>query len=173
MGALTLSLFIYGTRKFLPYFDKNITLYNTTIKSGMYWNLVLYLALISEPNIFTKLFEQSRFLKLSGRFSFGIYLYHPVSMCFVRQIVTKSIVEKMCLFAIGSFCIGYLHFYLLENPLMNVAQQICKKLATMHVFAKTTYRIDSSDLILTPSEAVPLELITQDDNDKKEQQSRI
>ena len=96
---------------------------------GNYWSILMLLMLVAHQNFFTNAFENS-FLKLCGKFSFGIYLLHPMVISFFIQINLKaSLKSQFELLASAVACsiiLGYTFFKLIENPLMKLANYLCK-----------------------------------------------
>lgn len=137
-------LFVFGVRSFSEFWQKDFdptSLEAFSIKSyiysGLYWAFTMFLMLIGAPNFVTNIFSTSKFLKYCGKFSFGIYLLHPMCMTIIKEnIQMKSFIEFILLIVIFSFIVGYLFFLFIENQLMLLANQLCKRIEAINWFEK-------------------------------------
>ena len=143
--SLSISLlFLFGIKNFSEFWQENYdptSLEAFSIKSymysGFYWAVTMFLMLIGAPNFMTNIFSESKFLKYCGKFSFGIYLLHPMCMTIIKETVkVKSILELVVLVVFFSFFVGYLFFLFIENQLMLLANRICKRIGSSSWFEK-------------------------------------
>lgn len=93
--------------------------------------------IIGAPNFFTELFNY-KILKYVGRFSFGIYLLHPMCIVYARELCErlrcKAIFECIMYAFILSYLTGFLFLYLIENLLMKLSKFCCNQLAKLKYF---------------------------------------
>ena len=133
-------LFVFGVRTFSEFWQKD---YDPTsleafsiksyINSGIYWAITMFLMLIGAPNFVTNVFSTSKFLKYCGKFSFGMYLLHPMCMTIIRENINmKSFIEFILLVVAFSFLVGYL----CKSPGKTVWQRIARK--TIHSMKRTS-----------------------------------
>jgi len=76
-------------------------------------------------------FFKAGFHLFAGKFSFGIYLFHPMCLIEVNRYFSGYFVyksEKLVFAFIVSFLTGALFFYLIEQPLIKLAKKLCLKL---------------------------------------------
>lgn len=86
IGCLTLAMLLVGIRMHV-YLSVNL---NSPTKHGLYWSVFLLMMLIGAPNPFTDLLGQSRVLRETGKYSFGLYLWHDYALKIFRQIHTPT-----------------------------------------------------------------------------------
>ncbi len=106
----------------------------------------LFVMLVGSPNFFTNIFEMT-ILRTVGKFSFGIYLYHPMCIDYLKKNILRKLKyqEEIFLYSIGlSFCAGAVFFYCLENLMIKLANSICRMLSSLKIF-----QVKQKDLILT------------------------
>jgi peptidoglycan/LPS O-acetylase OafA/YrhL len=100
-------------------------------KPGLELTLFLFLNLISNSdyNGIKYFFENSYILKNIGKYSFGIYLLHPIMILIFYENTNfqKSVTQIELNFIIffGSYVMGILWFHLLENKLIKLANNLC------------------------------------------------
>jgi len=130
IGILSSSMYI----KFLKYgsgsYNHHLNEYECFFKAGFHLFIIYLLMLIGDCNFFTNIFKNS-FLKLAGKFSFGIYLFHPMCLVEVNRYFSGYFVyksEKLVFAFFVSFLTGALFFYLIEQPLIKLAKKLCLKL---------------------------------------------
>lgn len=142
-------MFLYGFRIFSwMWQDQNYEIlekYRFFI-SGIYWSIFVFLMLIGSPNYVTDLFSQSSFLKKCGKYSFGMYLLHPMCMNIVtsytgwiwaKKAYDKNYItgiEKLGASILLSYFAGYLFFIIIEDNLIRFANKICKHVEQIHFF---------------------------------------
>ena len=100
---------------------------------GIIFSILMLGMLIYEPITFTNMFD-STMLKSVGKYSFGMYLLHME----LRQLELRSMfrtnTEFFLAFIFLSYICGVVFYYLVENPLMNLASMLCKKLNSHRLF---------------------------------------
>lgn len=113
--------------------DFKITNY-LEFKINLWWTCVLFIMLIGSPNFFNNLFEL-KILRSIGKFSFGIYLYHPMCIDLIKEIVLIKFSYEYYFYATGlSYCVGFVFFYCIENIMINQANYLCKLLSSIDYF---------------------------------------
>ena len=105
---------------------------------GFLWAVFLIILLLSdsEKNLIKKFLEKSSVLKSFGKFSFGVYLLHPlvIFICLKTDLVLtfiRSNLRSPELYAIIlfiSYLLGYLWYRFVEEPMINQANKICHNL---------------------------------------------
>ncbi len=111
-------------------YNHHLNEYECFFKAGFHLFIIYLLMLIGDSNFFTNIFKNS-FLKLAGKFSFGIYLFHPMCLVEVNRYFSGYFVyksEKLVFAFFVSFLTGALFFYLIEQPLIKLAKKLCLKL---------------------------------------------
>jgi peptidoglycan/LPS O-acetylase OafA/YrhL len=113
-------------------YNKRISFYTDSMKPGLYTAFFLFLMLINWPNILSNVFSKNYLLKLAGKYSFGIYLLHPMCLLTNRYIRPSAYnfvpIEKVFIIYCLSITCGYIFYYLIENPSMKVGNYVVKKL---------------------------------------------
>ena len=109
------------------------------IRPAYLWMLVLFMMLISKDN--TNLFkyyllEKNLLLCYIGKYSFGIYLFHPMCLMYVRAYLGpfKTQFDFIFYSVIASYFVGFLFFYLVENISMKFGNYLCSKLYLIEYF---------------------------------------
>lgn len=147
INIVLLFMFVYGMRSFSEFWQTNnntnekslLESFNSAdyLNKGFYWALFVFLMLIGSPNLMTNFFTNSKFLKICGKFSFGIYLLHPMCMTIQKDyIVTKSVIEQIIICVFFTVLVGYLFFIFIENQLMLLANRLCKLIESLKFFTK-------------------------------------
>jgi len=102
---------------------------------GYWWSLVLWTMLISEDNnkkniIKYYFLEKNYLFKWFGKFSFGIYLFHPMCIFFeeYHKNVLKNYANRYFFIVSFTFIIGLIFFYIVENNFIYLANLLIKKL---------------------------------------------
>jgi peptidoglycan/LPS O-acetylase OafA/YrhL len=130
IGILSSVMYIKILKYGSSSYNHQLNEYECLFKAALHLAIIYLLMLIGDCNFFTNIFKNS-FLKLAGKFSFGIYLLHPMCLIEVNRYSSRYFVYKneQLLFAFFvSFLMGALFFYLIEQPLMNMAKKLCQKL---------------------------------------------
>lgn len=137
ISAITLFLFFFGFKIFSEFWNKdNLEVFEKSklILSSVYWSFFVFLMLIGSPNYLTIFFGQTNFLTKCGKYSFGMYLFHPMVMQFFKEFKFESGLERLISVFIVSFCVGYLFFVLVEDRLIKFANLLCKSIEKSLIF---------------------------------------
>lgn len=139
INFLSIGIVFYGLRfKNLFYDDSfhNSTHFETI--SARIWSLVIFLMVIGHPNTLTRQFSRSEFLKSAGKYSFGIYLLHPIPIVLRTnpQFYTRTQTEFLIVIVLISYASGYLFFNFVENNLIIMADFVCLKVKSLKYFNK-------------------------------------
>ena len=127
-GFLTLAFYVYSLTSWSEVYSKSEDVdFN---KAGRFSGLLLLLMLTGAPNFFTNIFENN-FLMLIGKYSFGIYLLHPIFLEIVKLYKTqaKFQFEFTIYVFFCSYSVGLVFYYLIEENSIKLGQLIFNKLA--------------------------------------------
>lgn len=105
-------------------------------KSARVWAFFILLMTLGAPNFLTRRLSNNNSLKMAGKFSFGIYLWHPIVVLFGHRQKFDTILEQLTLILSLAYFVGYLFFCLIENPLLILASKICKQIDNFFNFNK-------------------------------------
>jgi len=129
IGVLTSIIYFIGIIIWSPEFNFLINFPFMTYLAGFYWSIVMGLMIIGAPNFFTNIFN-FKYFKYGGKYSFGIYLLHPMCIHYVKEFLQikykRSDFEIIICYVILSYFLGFLFFYMLENILMKSANGFIK-----------------------------------------------
>ncbi len=101
---------------------------------SLVWLSVLFCMIISKTNKFKIYFlEKNAFLAFIGKISFGVYLFHPMSIQIVVFFKEKhsnisNMLDLSILHASICFFISWLFYILVEKNMIKLATHICKLL---------------------------------------------
>ena len=137
IGLSSVSLFYKMVRKFAKIFNKTITWPNGTLSSEFYSLGLFFVVLIGAPNFFTDFLNNS-FLRKLGKYSFGIYLFHPLCIDLVRYelktyfkqrasaffLETVLECEIFALVFLHSYVCGFAFFHLIEHPCIKLGVKV-------------------------------------------------
>ena len=129
LGILAVLTSIYYTKNV-----SNIEVYNFMIRPAYLWMLVLFMMLISKDN--TNLFkyyllEKNLLLCYIGKYSFGIYLFHPMCILLSNYIqdnysLINNFLPRVIIIFLASFLIGLMFFFIVEKNLLKFSFKICE-----------------------------------------------
>jgi peptidoglycan/LPS O-acetylase OafA/YrhL len=96
------------------------------------WGVCIVIMVLSHPNSLTNYLAASNVLVSSGKYSFGIYLWHIVVIEFYRDRV-NSMTNNSEVVDVGgtiviSYFVGYLFYCVVEEPLIVFANYLCKRM---------------------------------------------
>ena len=98
----------------------------------------MLLMTISAPNEFTKIFSESRILKMFGKYSFGMYILHPQIQgkfsAWSFKLRSEGETEYLILTTAVGLCAKMLFFHLIETPLMNLAEYLGDRVERLELF---------------------------------------
>jgi peptidoglycan/LPS O-acetylase OafA/YrhL len=98
-------------------------------RAALYWSGALLFTLLSQPNLISNFFGSSLFWKSLGKFSFSFYLLHiGVRTAVVKQLKTNSDLKLVTVTIAITYVISFFTFYLIENPLIRLANHFCAQL---------------------------------------------
>jgi peptidoglycan/LPS O-acetylase OafA/YrhL len=126
--GLIFYVFRFRTPFFNPFIKEKFSF--ETIPS-LVWSVCILLMVLSHPNAFTNYLAASNILVSSGKYSFGIYLWHTVVIEFYRGRVNSMTNNSEVLDVGGtiviSYFVGYLFYCVVEEPLIVFANYLCKR----------------------------------------------
>jgi peptidoglycan/LPS O-acetylase OafA/YrhL len=122
-------LFFSGFWRFSEYFVSDLNFFYSLYDSSLQYGLLLFLLLIFKPNFFTRAFSENYLLKTAGKYSFGIYLFHPTAMLIKSVYYDKArdrkpqatTVELLIVTLFLAYLCGWTFFYVVENPMMKAS----------------------------------------------------
>lgn len=139
---LTIFMFLFGLRIFSGYWKEHNPEYlenNKNIVSGFYWSIFLFFFLVGEPNSLTRMFASSSILKNFGKYSFGIYLIHSMFIPIVKEnYFPRTDFERLLAVTVMAYLSGVIWFHVVENPLINLANRVCKFIDARAALSKST-----------------------------------
>ena len=117
-------------------------------KATLYWSSCLLLTLVSRPNIISRFFASSEFLKKLGKYSYTLYMMHFGVLSIVKKFNIKHQLEHIIICVFASYCVSYVFFHLIEVRLIKFANYLCNKLNSMPFFKNNSKPIDDVELPL-------------------------
>ena len=136
LNAITSFLFVYALRIMPKQFMEHYI-----IQYSYFWSFTLFLLLISSDEYsFVRQCLNNNFMKKWGKYSFGVYLFHPTSFKLYDLIIpnaffqVKNCYEQIFLICLITYAIAYLFYILIESNMTKLALYLCNKVET---FAKT------------------------------------
>lgn len=127
LDAVSLMISLWGLKKnwWLLYENSDFA-YRS--RATLYWSICLLLTLLGENgNTISGFFGSSRVLKSVGKYSFSFYLLHMSIGAGLRKLPLQ---DQLSLVALGlgiTYFVSFLTFYLVENPLIRLANYLCVK----------------------------------------------
>jgi peptidoglycan/LPS O-acetylase OafA/YrhL len=101
----------------------------------VYYIVMQIVFMAGNPNFLTRFFSHNYIFELAGKYSFGIYLLHPICLLVKTFYYDKleergegaaTIVEMVINTFVLCYFAGFFFFYLIENPLMKLSNKICR-----------------------------------------------
>ncbi len=140
---------IYGLRLSSRFYRPNIYCY---FSYGVYWSIYILILLFDGQSSFTEIINLSIFKKF-GKYSFGVYLLHLQGFGLIQYLIDEKLIRKLDFMVLVlelciSYSFGILFYYLLENPLMKLANSLCEKIFASNYVRIVTYLILSVYLYL-------------------------
>ncbi|CAF0866565.1 unnamed protein product [Brachionus calyciflorus] len=122
----------YAALRISPYLRAGMDLYGDSIHPGVKFANLLFLMLIGAPNCFTKIFGSNYALEMYGKYSFGVYLWHPSCIYIVVNLGIKTRGLGVWYYLPLLITFGVLFYYLIENPLMKLGNVLISKIDNYH-----------------------------------------
>jgi peptidoglycan/LPS O-acetylase OafA/YrhL len=97
-------------------------------RAALYWSGALFFTLLSQPNAISNFFGSSQFLKSLGKYSFSFYLLHMGVRTSVKKLKLESDLDLVAVTIGSTYVISFFAFYLIENPLIRLANRLCARL---------------------------------------------
>ncbi|CAF0927553.1 unnamed protein product [Brachionus calyciflorus] len=118
----------YGITHFSPYYIGDLNLFRDANHPGIKFSILLFCMLIGAPNDFTRVFGQNFLLKKIGKFSFGVYLWHPMAITLILRNYKfeRRISAFSCVLMLTQLC-AVLFYFLVENPMMKLGNILIQK----------------------------------------------
>lgn len=117
-----------------------LSIFRYRSRPAVIWSISLYMALLtsSSNNPLVK-FYKFKFFRNCGKYSFGIYLFHPAVIHLVASnYLYFSLFKFRVVFSILIlYLFGFLFYHLLEKHLVRLANYICSKLDSFTYFKKS------------------------------------
>ncbi len=144
IGVILVIMFTMQFKIFSIAMNGSLDLYKHTYSAGLYQAIILFFLLFTKtPTPITYLLNSNYFNKC-GKYSFGLYLLHPMAIEVIQQIVTNSSIvlrlysAHVVLIVALTYGFAYIWFHALENVLMRVANYLCKKIEVLFIKGETT-----------------------------------
>lgn len=138
-GFISMVMYMYGVVLSSLSYNPKLSVvedgvYALTFRISIWWTIVIYVMLIGSPNFFNNLFETT-LLRSIGKYSFGVYLFHPMCIEFARKTIKTKFPYEYYFYVTGlSFCVGFLFYHFIENKMIKKARDICNKLSSQQIF---------------------------------------
>ena len=128
LSYFTFIIFLYGLKLSSTFFIRNKPFCH--LKYSIYWSLFILHILFTESSHFKDLIN-FQLLKKFGKYSFGIYLFHyegfrVVNFFKINNFINKSNIEIIIVELFVSYFYGMIFFYLIENPSINIGNNLIK-----------------------------------------------
>ncbi|CAF0913166.1 unnamed protein product [Brachionus calyciflorus] len=102
--------------------------------TGGYWSLIVLAMTLGHPNILSNIFS-NEFLRNCGRFSFGIYLLHPIFIQLTLNLkYTQLQIDFTFVVMVKTYCAGCLFFYIIEKNCMNLGNLCIRQMEKLSFF---------------------------------------
>jgi peptidoglycan/LPS O-acetylase OafA/YrhL len=121
-------VFRFRTQFFYPEIEDTFS-YETI--PSLCWAVCIVIMVLTHPNPLTSYLSSSSFLVSSGKYSFGIYLWHLVVLDQLRNnsyVSIKSEVIDVLSTITVSYFVAYVFFCLVEDPFMKFANYLCTRI---------------------------------------------
>lgn len=143
------------------YFSGNSESFTLRSRSTIYWASVLFLTLIADStNLIARFFGTNRFLKSCGKYSFGIYLFTPGAITFVQRVLVKFTPIDITIGCIlCAYFVGLNWFYLVEQPLIKVANELCEKVEAHEFFRRKETTWEGGDVYVEHVDKEKLKIV--------------
>ncbi|CAF1095127.1 unnamed protein product [Brachionus calyciflorus] len=127
----------YGITHFSPYYKADINLIKDANHPGIKFSILLFFMLIGAPNDFTRVFGQNFLLKKIGKFSFGVYLWHPMAITLILRNYRfeRRISALACVLMLTQLS-AVLFYFLVENPMMKLGNILIQKVEIQTIISK-------------------------------------
>lgn len=113
-------------------------LFSYRSRSAVFWSLIIFMALLSENSsnsFIVRFFNHIDFFKHCGKYSFGMYLWHPAVIESVLNVkILFDLRLNIILTVLISYFLGYLFYYCVQKPLLKLSDYICDKLEYSRFF---------------------------------------
>lgn len=129
---LSIVIGLVGVRTQFEHFNSHVS-HTFRSRSAVYWSVTMFICLLSAPaNKVTRFFATSDILCTCGKYSFGMYLFNSGSISFIYDnFKFGTEVEYTMACVLFACVVGFVWFYVVENPLMNLANLICKRIDSL------------------------------------------
>ena len=137
LGTIALLMYLYGMILFSQKLTPSLKGGKHFFLSGLYWTFFMLFFILSQDNYFTRFFNGS-FLYFYGKFSFGFYLWHMGIIGFFYKHYNDTVRLKMEIVFysfVCSFIAGCLFYYIIEKPLMKLANKLCYLISDSKFFS--------------------------------------
>ena len=122
-GVASVVLIYQGYKYFSAFFTPKMDQFNTgnMYESTLYWSIFIISMLVGEKNFFTEWFSTNKIMTTCGMYSFGMYLYHPMCITYIKSMKPTSSFENVIQSAALTWLAGCISYHLLEKRLMTVS----------------------------------------------------
>jgi peptidoglycan/LPS O-acetylase OafA/YrhL len=145
LKCLATASLIYFYYTFLQFYNPKVSSYSHSTICGVYTSFFLFVLLLinaaatnSSTFFLTKFLAGNKLLTSFGKYSFGIYLFHPMCCLINKVIEPKTDIELLLVVIFLSYMCGVVFFYVVENPLINYASKLCKRVSNSAYFNSDT-----------------------------------
>jgi peptidoglycan/LPS O-acetylase OafA/YrhL len=146
LRCLASTSLIYFFYTFLQFYNPRVDSFTHSGICGVYTCYLVFILLLVNSSgqggassyFITRYLAENRFLTSLGKYSFGFYLFHPMCCLVDKVIFPKTNIELLLVVIFLSYICGAVFFYLVENPLINYASFVCKRVSAMAYFQRSS-----------------------------------
>jgi peptidoglycan/LPS O-acetylase OafA/YrhL len=138
MSILLIPLFILQFRYFSTAYGRP-----SQFQGALYQTIMIFVMLFAQAQGPISTLFNSWLLQTCGKYSFGIYLFHPMVIeIFIRlrqfySLTFRFQFESIFVIFFTTYLVGMIWFFILENFLIKLANKICKKIQNHNFFHDT------------------------------------
>ena len=112
------------------------------VQSGVLMSCAFVAAYFTAPNGFTNWFRDSSLLKYFGKYGYSVYLFHGLAIvCAVQLGEFNTNMEAILAVFLFTFLFGFIYYYLVENPFMNIGTILAAKVDNIQCLRVENYGI--------------------------------
>lgn len=115
------------------------------VQAGVTFSYIFLLMVFTAPTAYTNLFKESKVFNAFGKYSYGTYLIHLLVVHYIVERRFYTDFETIVVICLCSLACGFLFYYVVENPLMNIASILCRKISQLEFFQQKSSKNEISE----------------------------